>query len=58
MKEYQKRALRTFAQAFFGMLSTQIVVYQSQELTKTIWISIIASALAGGISALMNLNTN
>lgn len=56
MKEYQKRALRTFAQAFFGTLSTQVIVYQGQELTKTIWISIIASALSGGISALMNLN--
>lgn len=56
MKVYQKRALRTFIQAFLGTLSTQIVVYQSQELTKTIWISILASALAGGVSALMNLN--
>lgn len=26
MKEYQKRALRTFAQAFFGTLSTQIIM--------------------------------
>lgn len=56
MKVYQKRALRTFIQAFLGTLSTQIVVYQSQELTKTIWISILASALAGGVSGLMNLN--
>lgn len=56
MKVYQKRALRTFTQAFLGTLSTQIVMYQGQELTKTIWISILASALAGGVSALMNLN--
>jgi hypothetical protein len=58
MKEYQKRALRTFLQAFLGTLSTQIVVYQGQEITKTIWISILASALAGGISGIMNLNEN
>ncbi|MCC8069222.1 MAG: hypothetical protein LIO71_05675 [Ruminococcus sp.] len=56
MKEYQKRALRTFAQAFLGTLSTQIVVYQNQEFTKTIWISLVASALASGVSAIMNLN--
>lgn len=58
MKEYQKRAFRTFLQAFLGTLSTQIVMYQGQPITKIIWISILASALAGGISAVMNLNEN
>ena len=56
MKEYQKRAVRTFVQAFFGTLSAQIILYQGQEFTKTIWASVIASALAGGTSALMNMN--
>jgi len=58
MKTYQKRALRTFAQAFLGTLSTQLVMYQGQELSRSIVISIVASALAGGVSAIMNLQEN
>ena len=56
MKNWQKRALRTFIQAFAGTISTQLAVYQGQELTRTIVISLIASAVASGISAVMNLN--
>jgi hypothetical protein len=56
MRAYQKRALRTFVQAFVGTLSTQIVVYQGQELTRAVVISLVASALASGISAVMNIN--
>ena len=56
MKNYQKRALRTFFQAFVGTIATQLAIYQGQELTKTVIISLVASAVASGISAVMNLN--
>ena len=56
MKNWQKRALRTFMQAFAGTIATQLTVYQGQELTKSIVISLLASAIASGISAVMNLN--
>lgn len=56
MKNWQKRALRTFIQAFSGVIATQLVTYQGQELTKTVVISLVASAVASGISAVMNLN--
>jgi hypothetical protein len=55
MQNWKKRALRTFFQAFAGTVATQLTAYQGQELTKTIVISVIASAVAGGISAVMNL---
>lgn len=58
MKNWQRRALRTFLQAFTGVIATQLVTYQGQELTKTVVISLIASAVASGISAVMNLNEN
>ena len=58
MKEWQKRALRTFVQSFVGTISTQLTIYQGQELTKTVVISLVASAVASGISAVMNLNEN
>ena len=58
MKEWQKRALRTFIQAFSGVIATQLLAYQGQELTKTVVISLVASAVASGISAVMNLNEN
>ncbi|MGN1411959.1 MAG: hypothetical protein ACI4WH_05550 [Oscillospiraceae bacterium] len=56
MKEWQKRALRTFFQAFSGVIAMQLLAYQGQELTKTVVISLVASAVASGISAVMNLN--
>ena len=56
MKEWQKRALRTFIQAFSGVIATQLLAYQGQELSKTVVISLVASAVASGISAVMNLN--
>lgn len=55
MKNWEKRALRTFLQTFAGTIATQLTAYQGQELTKTIVISVVASAVAGGISAVMNL---
>ena len=56
MKNWQKRALRTFNHAYSGVIATQFLAYQGQELTKTVVISLIASAVASGISAVMNLN--
>jgi hypothetical protein len=56
VKEWQKRALRTFIQAFSGVIATQLLAYQGQELSKTVVISLVASAVASGISAVMNLN--
>lgn len=55
MKNWEKRALRTFFQTFAGTIATQLTAMQGQELTKTIVISVVASAVAGGISAVMNL---
>ncbi len=55
MKNWEKRALRTFLQTFAGTVATQLTAMQGQELTKTIVISVIASAIAGGISAVMNM---
>ena len=55
MKSWTKRAMRTFFQAFAGTFAAQLTAYQGQELTKTIIISLLASAVAGGISAVMNL---
>lgn len=56
MKNWQKRALRTFLQSFAGTIATQLTIYQGQELTKTVVISLVASAVASGISAVMNVN--
>ena len=55
MKNWEKRALRTFVQTFTGTIATQLTMIQGQELTKTIIISVLASAVAGGISAVMNM---
>ena len=55
MKQWQKRALRTFLQAMLGTLSTQIITYQGQEFTAAIWLAVISASIAGGISAAMNL---
>lgn len=55
MKNWEKRALRTFLQTFAGTIATQLTAMQGQELTKTIVISLMASAVASGISAVMNI---
>lgn len=55
MKNWEKRALRTFFQTLAGTMATQLTAYQGQELTRTIVISIVASAVASGISAAMNI---
>lgn len=55
LKSWQKRALRTFLQAMLGTLSTQILLYQGQELTAAIWLSVLSSAIAAGIAAAMNI---
>ena len=55
MKQWQKRALRTFLQAMFGTLSTQIIMYQGQELTGIIWLSVGAAAVSAGLAAIMNI---
>ena len=55
MKNWQKRALRTFLQAMLGTLSTQILLYQGQELTGIIWLSVGAAAVSAGLAAIMNI---
>lgn len=55
MKNWQKRAIRTFIQAFAGTVTAQLTAYQGQELTKAILISLLASAVASGIAAVMNI---
>lgn len=55
MKQWQKRALRTFFQTAFGTLSTQILLYQGQEIDSVIWLSVGAAAISAGIAAAMNI---
>lgn len=59
MKIWIKRALRTFFQAFAGTLSTQIIALTADitdvSISKSVIISLIASAIAAGVSAVMNL---
>jgi hypothetical protein len=56
MRVWQKRSLRTFLQAFAGVVASQLLAYQGQELTKTVVTSLVASAIASGVAAVMNLN--
>ncbi len=63
LKDWQKRALKTFVQAFFGVLIPAIVnMLMSAEIpsdlivwVKTTAFSVVCSALAAGISAAWNI---
>lgn len=58
MKNWVKRALRTFAQTAVGYVCTAIVAVDwtaDRAVLKATLIGVITSAIAGGISAVMNL---
>jgi len=60
MKDWLIRALKTFAQAFFGVLVPEVCLILNGELTdwagvKAILVPLICSALAAGISAAWNI---
>ena len=55
MKNWQKRALRTFLQAMLGTLSTQILLYQGQKIDLVIGLSVGAAAVSAGLAAIMNI---
>lgn len=57
-KETAKRALRTFIQAALAYLAVNITVVDfnsDKEILKSTLIGIVVSAVAAGISAVMNL---
>ncbi|MBQ1538784.1 MAG: hypothetical protein IIZ73_10790 [Ruminococcus sp.] len=58
MKDWQKRALRTFLQSAVGYFCTAIVTVDwgaDKAIIKATVTGIIVSAIAGGISAAMNI---
>lgn len=58
MKDWQKRALRTFMQTAVGYVCTAIVTVDwgaDKAIIKATATGIIVSAIAGGISAAMNI---
>lgn len=59
MKDWQKRALRTFMQTAVGYVCTAIVTVDwgaDKAIIKATITGIIVSAIAGGISAAMNIH--
>ena len=63
LKDWQERALKTFVQAFCGVLVPAIIGVLANAKTpsdivvwcKTVAFSVICSALAAGISAIWNI---
>ena len=61
LKDWQERALKTFVQAFFGVLIPEVVVLLNNGLPSNIegWklalVPVICSAFASGISAAWNI---
>ena len=49
------RGLRTFFQAFIGTVAAQLVVASESEFNQKILLSVLVSALAAGLAAVMNL---
>ena len=60
MKDWMIRALKTFIQAFFGILVPELVLFLNGSLPKdfegmkVMMIPMLCSALAAGISAMWN----
>lgn len=50
------RALRTFIQAFIGAVTSTLAVTGFDNLTKKALISLLGSALASAVAAVMNMN--
>ena len=58
MKDWQKRALRTFVQTAVGYVCTTIITVDwsaDRAVIKATILGIVTSAIAGGISAAMNI---
>ena len=58
MKDWQKRALRTFVQTAVGYVCTAAVTIDwsaDKAVIKATVLGILTSAIAGGISAAMNI---
>lgn len=59
MKNWMKRAIRTFIQAFAGTFSTGIAVSMSNvsdmDTFQTALVSLAASGIAAGVAAVMNI---
>ncbi len=59
MKEWLRRALRTFWQALFGFASANIVLTMPSDYSggdiKTLVVGFLASAVAAGFAAVMNM---
>ena len=60
MKDWMIRALKTFVQAFFGVLIPEVCAllsggFPSADTLWTVLLPFVASALAAGISAVWNL---
>lgn len=61
MKDWMIRALKTFVQAFFGVLIPEVVAILQHgwpESWASVWAylaPVVAAALAGGISAVWNI---
>lgn len=61
MKDWMIRAIKTFVQAFFGILIPELVIILNNgwpESWSSVWAylaPVVASALAAGISAVWNI---
>lgn len=58
MKIWLKRALRTFFQAFVGYISANLMLQignTTADGVKTVVAGVVASALAAGVCAVMNI---
>ena len=61
MKDWLERAIKTFVQAFFGVLIPEVCIILNggfPESIETVWVvlsPIIAAALSAGISAAWNI---
>jgi len=56
-RQWLYRGLRTFFQAFISTLATQIVLQTDFTFDKKMFFSVLASSFAGGISAVMNIDS-
>lgn len=56
-KEWLRRATRTFAQAFIGIIITEVAAGVDLTDKKGVVTLVIGPAIAAGISAVMNMNT-
>jgi hypothetical protein len=60
VKEWLKRALRTFGQAAIGYVVAVVptIDYQNTSVLKTTLIGLLLSSIAAGLAAVMNMDIN